>query len=53
MGLQQGYTKYMCLLCEWENQASELRYLRMEWTRRQNVAVGEKNIQAPALVEAD
>jgi len=53
MGLQQGYTKYTCLLCEWENRGRELHYLRMEWTCRQIVAVGEKNIQRPDLVEAD
>ena len=38
----------MCLLCEWENRARELHYLRMEWTRKQNVTVGEKNIKHPA-----
>src|SRR6218665_560434 len=26
MGLQQGYTKYMCFLCEWDSQARELNY---------------------------
>jgi len=31
----------------------ELHYLRKEWTCRENVAVGQKNIQYPALVEAD
>lgn len=53
MGLQQGYTKYMCFLCEWDSRARDLPYWRKEWTRRQNLAVGEKNIMHPALVEAD
>ena len=52
MGLQQGYTKYMCFLCEWDSRARELHYVRKEWTPRQNMAVGQKNIQHPALVEA-
>ena len=52
MGLQQGYTKYMCFLCEWDSRAREMHYMMKEWTHRQNVAIGEKNIQHPALVEA-
>ena len=50
-GLQLGYTRYMCFLCEWDSRARELHYKQKEWNSRQNVAVGEKNIQRPALVE--
>jgi len=28
MGLQQGYTNYMCFVCEWDSRARELHYLR-------------------------
>jgi len=30
-----------------------LHYIWKKWTHRQNLAVGEKNIQHPALIEAD
>ena len=51
MGLQLGYVKYCCFLCEWDSQAKTLRYLKRDWPQRKSLMVGEKNVQHPALAE--
>ena len=51
MGLQLGYTKYCCFLCEWDSRAKALHYLKRDWLRRESLKVGEKNVQHPALAE--
>ena len=51
MGLQLGYTKYCCFLCEWDSRAKTLHYVRRDWPERKSLNVGEKNVQRLALVE--
>jgi hypothetical protein len=52
MGLQLGYTKYFCFLCEWYNRANTLHYLKRDWLQRKSLKVGDKNVQQPpALAE--
>ena len=51
MGLQLGYTKYCCFLCEWDSRAKTLPYLKRDWPQRKSLKVGEKNVQHPALAE--
>src|SRR6218665_2114455 len=41
---------YFLHVSEQDGQVRELGYLQKEWTRRQNAAVREKNIQHPALM---
>lgn len=53
MGLQLGYTKYCCFLCEWDSRARSLHYVRRDWNQRNFLTVGEKNVQHPSLAEAD
>jgi len=52
MGLQLGFTKYCCFLCEWDSRAKTLHYVKRDWQARQSLKVGEKNVQHPPLVEA-
>jgi hypothetical protein len=52
MGLQLGYTKYCCFLCEWDSRAQTLHYVKRDWPQRKTLKVGEKNVQHPALAEA-
>ena len=33
MGLQAGYTKYCCFLCEWDSRARNEHYLKKEWLK--------------------
>jgi len=42
MGLQLGYTKYCCFLCEWDSQAKTLHYLKRDWPQSKSLKVGEK-----------
>jgi len=35
-GLQQGFTKYCCFICEWDNRARSLQYSRKDWTARKS-----------------
>ena len=52
MGLQLGYTKYCCLLCdEWDSRAKSLYCVRRDWPQRKSLKVGERNAQHPALAE--
>jgi len=51
MGLQLGYMKYCCFLCEWDSRAKTLHYLKRDWPQRKSLKVGEKNVQQPALAE--
>jgi len=51
MGLQLGYTKYCCFLCEWDSRAKTMHYLKREWPQRKSLKIGEKNVQHPALAE--
>jgi len=51
MGLQLGYTKYCCFLCERDSRAKTLHYLKTDEPQRKSLKVGEKNVQHPALAE--
>jgi hypothetical protein len=51
MGLQLGYTKYCCFLCNLNSRAKTLHYLKIDWPQRISLKVGEKNVQHPALAE--
>ena len=49
MGLQLGYMKYCCFLCEWDSRAKTLHYLKRDWPQRKSLKVREKNVQHQAL----
>jgi hypothetical protein len=51
IGLQLGYTKYCCFLCEWDSRAKTLHYLKRGCPQRKSLKVGEKNVQHPELAE--
>ncbi|XP_014779612.1 uncharacterized protein LOC106875835 [Octopus bimaculoides] len=51
MGLQGGYTKYCCFLCEWDNRTRGSHYTRRDWPLRQSLEPGMKNVQHPPLTE--
>jgi hypothetical protein len=52
-GLQGGYTKFCCFLCEWDSRDKTQHYLRKEWPQRQSPIPGQKNITHPPLVSSD
>ncbi|KAJ8685103.1 hypothetical protein QAD02_020896 [Eretmocerus hayati] len=53
LGLQLGYTRHMCFLCEWNSRSKEEHYVRKVWPPRQQMIPGQKNVQAIPLVDRD
>jgi hypothetical protein len=51
LGLQQGFTKYCCFICEWESRAQSLHYSRKYWTARKSLEPGIMNVEYQPLVE--
>jgi hypothetical protein len=49
-GLQLGYTKYCCFLCEWDSRDKKNHYINKQWPQRVSTAIGNKNVQHSALV---
>ena len=41
LGMQTGYTKYCCFLCEWDSRARQSHYVVKHWPKRV-LKVGEK-----------
>jgi len=51
LGLQQGFTKYCCLICEWDSRARSLHYSRKYWPIRKFLEPGIMNVENQPLVE--
>lgn len=51
LGLQLGFTKYCCFLCEWDSRARNLHYTVKQWPTRIQYTPGEKNVVHNSLVE--
>ncbi|KAK5643931.1 hypothetical protein RI129_007776 [Pyrocoelia pectoralis] len=53
LGMQLGYTKYCCFLCEWDSRDRKSHYIRKIWPERKIMEPGKKNIQYTPLVSRD
>ena len=51
LGLQQGFTKYCCFICEWDSRARSLHYSRENWPARKSLEPGIINVENQLLVE--
>ena len=51
LGLQLGYTKYCCFICEWDSRARTQHYVKKEWPERQSLEPGTKNVKHVPLVD--
>lgn len=49
-GLQLGFTKYCCFLCEWDSRARDKHYIVRKWPLRHSFTPGEKNVVHDPLV---
>nr|CAH7733771.1 unnamed protein product [Callosobruchus chinensis] len=49
-GLQSGFTKYCCFLCEWDSRARDKHYTVRNWPLRENFTSGQKNVANDPLV---
>ncbi|KAL6464577.1 hypothetical protein MHYP_G00268940 [Metynnis hypsauchen] len=50
LGLQLGYTKYCCFICEWDSRAKESHYCRQSWPLRKTKNVAHKPLVEPAKI---
>jgi len=50
LGMQLGYTKYCCFLCEWDSRDKKNHYANKLWLKRTSLTPGEKNVVSPPLV---
>lgn len=52
-GLQLGYTKNSCFLCEWDSRAKSTHYIQKHWTSRssETTEIGKRNVVAKPLVD--
>lgn len=51
LGLQGGYTKYMCFLCLWDSRADAEHFTKKKWPPRLNFIPGEANVANIPLVD--
>jgi len=51
LGLKQGFTKYCCFICEWDNRARSLHYSRKDWPARKSLEPGIMTVENQPLVE--
>jgi len=50
LGMQLGYTKCCCFLCEWDSRNKKNHYVNKLWPKRTSLTPGEKIIVRPPLV---
>jgi len=51
LGLQHGFTKYCCFICEWDSRARSLHYSRQYWSARKSLEPGIMNVENQPQVE--
>ena len=51
LGMQSGYTKYCCFLCEWDSRAKDKHYNVKQWPARELLTPGQKSVSYEPLVE--
>jgi len=51
LGLQQGFTKYCCFICELDSRSRSLHYSRKDWPARKSLEPGIVNVENQPLVE--
>ena len=51
LGLQQGFKKYCCFICELNSRAQSLHYSRKDWPSRKSLEPGIMNLENQPLVE--
>ena len=52
LGMQLGFTKFSCFLCEWDSRAKRQHYVVKDWPQRTNLTPGIKNVQHLPLVDS-
>ncbi|GBL90787.1 hypothetical protein AVEN_215528-1 [Araneus ventricosus] len=45
VGLQAGYTKFCCFLCQWDSRVRKKHYIKKVWPKQQRLISGVKNVE--------
>ncbi|GBM92641.1 hypothetical protein AVEN_107057-1 [Araneus ventricosus] len=53
VGLQAGYTKFCCFLCQWDSSVRKRHYIKKMWPKRQFLIPGVKNVENEPLVVSE
>ncbi|GBN52662.1 hypothetical protein AVEN_251084-1 [Araneus ventricosus] len=53
VGLQAGYTKFCCFLCQWDSRDRKKHYIKKVWPKRQFLIPGVKNEENEPLVASE
>ncbi|GBN97066.1 hypothetical protein AVEN_79054-1 [Araneus ventricosus] len=53
IGLQAGYTKFCCFLCQWDSRDRKKHYIKKVWPKRQFLIPGVKNEENEPLVASE
>jgi hypothetical protein len=51
LGLQLGYTKYCCCLCEWDSRDRSNHDMHKQWPKLDSLIPGKKNVLNNPLVK--
>ena len=49
-GMQSGYTKFCCFLCEWDSRERDSHYVVKDWPPRTGYTPGQKSVSHVPLV---
>jgi hypothetical protein len=53
LGLQLGYTKYCCFLCEWDSRDRKKHYIQKQCPKRDSLNSGKKYVLNNRLVNPE
>ncbi|GBO15939.1 hypothetical protein AVEN_117606-1 [Araneus ventricosus] len=53
VGLQAGYTKFYCFVCQWDSRDRKKHYIKKLWPKRQFLIPGVKNEENEPLVASE
>ena len=53
LGMQKGFTKYCCFLCEWDSRDRKKHYVVREWPIRKSLVPGQKSVSNKPLVKTE
>jgi len=50
LGMQLGYTKYYCFMCEWDSRDKKNHYVNKLWPKRTSLTPAYKNVNPPLVL---
>jgi hypothetical protein len=53
LGLQLGYKKFCCCLCEWVRTDSQHHYTQIQWPERESLTPGQRNVLNTPFIDPE